>query len=92
MYARLTTFKAKNLEEVLKQKDNMMAQTRQIPGLVRSQGGWDEDGNGAFMAVYDDEAAAEGAIPHLQAIWGTVIAHLEAPPQSLPLPNAIVIE
>ncbi len=92
MYARLTTFKAANLEEVLKQKDNMMAQTAKIPGLVRSQGGWDDDGNGAFMALYDSEEAAEAAIPHLQAIWGMVIAHLDGPPQSTPLPNAIVIE
>jgi hypothetical protein len=54
---------------------------KEIEGGVANYAMWNDDGTGVAIAIYESEAAATAAGPHIQTIWGGLADLLIAPPE-----------
>ena len=83
MYGRITHFKADpaRLDEMVARIPTIRQEIASIAGGVVNWAMWNEDGTGATIAVYENEAVAEAATPQIQAIWGGMVELLTEPPQ-----------
>lgn len=83
MYARISSFQCdpSRLEELTAKLGEIKAQINDIAGVVEVYSAWRADGHGVTTAIYESEAAANGAMPQVQAIWGGMADLLTGPPQ-----------
>ena len=83
MYGRITHFKSDptRLDEMVGRIPAIREQLRAIEGGVANYAMWNDDGTGVAIAVYDSEASANAAVPHIQSIWGGLADLLVAPPE-----------
>ena len=79
MHTRITHYKVKpgRLDEAIAARDELMPEIERIPGLVRYLNLWNEDGNGAVVAVYESQAAAEAAAATAKTMWSNLADLLE---------------
>ena len=82
MHARLTTFHMNDVDAAVAQIPGISEKLAAIPGLVRSQVGWNEDGSGVTMTVYESADAAEAAQTMIMGIWGGLMPLLAGPPET----------
>ena len=64
------------------QLDVLAEKTAAIPGLVKSNVVWGDDGKGVLMAIYETAEAAAAGQAHALTIWGSIITHLTGMPDS----------
>lgn len=82
MHARLTTFQSNDIDAMVAMIPDIRGKLAVVPGMVSSQVGWNADGSGATMTVYEDAGAAEAAGPIIQEIWGGMAQYLTAQPET----------
>ena len=83
MHARVTTFEATDIAGIEAQLDVLAEKTAAIPGLVRSNVVWGDDGKGVLMAIYESAEAATAGQAHALQIWGSIITLLTGMPESI---------
>ena len=83
MFARVTRyhFEPARLDEFVGKLDGIKAQVAEISGLVDAYSAWREDGHGVTVAIYESQAEAAAAIPHVQAIWSGLAGLLTSEPE-----------
>lgn len=84
MYARVTTYQCDpaRLDEMGDRIEELKAQVKAVAGLVAVYTAWRDDGNGVTTAIYESQAAAEAAVPQVQAIWADLADFLTGPPNA----------
>ena len=84
MFARVTRyqFDPARLEEFTGKLDEVKAQVTEIAGLVDVYTAWREDGHGITVALYESQADAAAAMPHVQTIWAGLAALLTGEPEA----------
>jgi len=82
MYARLTTFRVKpdKSEDLRRWRDENEARIYAQPGLREWIGMMDDNGEFYVLAVFDDEQAAQDAMPQVRALWGDMASMIEGEP------------
>ncbi len=83
MYARVTQYQMdpNREDEVLAKLDGLTSQIKAIPGIVAAYTSWrSEDGHGVTTAIYESQAAAEGAATQVQSVWAELGPLMTAPP------------
>ncbi|MCG7392550.1 hypothetical protein MHY87_06490 [Microvirga sp. ACRRW] len=82
MYARLTTFRVKpdKVEDMRRWRDANEARIYDQPGLRDWIGLMDDKGDFVVVALFDDEAAAQAAMPQVRALWSEMAAMVEGVP------------
>ena len=83
MFVRVTryNFDPTRLDEFVGKLDEIKAQVAEISGLIDAYSAWREDGHGVTMAIYESQADAAAAIPHVQAIWSGLAGLLTSEPE-----------
>ena len=83
MFARVTAYRMNpdSEDEVVAMLDDIRAQTAKLGGLISSYTMWNDDGTGQTIAIYENEAAADAAVPVVQQMWGGLADHLLAAPE-----------
>jgi quinol monooxygenase YgiN len=72
--------------------EKVLPRAKQIPGLIEFIDALDDDGKGLAIAVYEDKAAAEAAVPTVKEIWAEVADMLTSGPEVKAYENVIVRE
>ncbi len=83
MYARITHYQMdpSREDEVVAKLDSFTSQIQAMPGVVAAYSSWrSEDGHGVTTAIYESEAAAEGASTMAGNVWAELGPFLTAPP------------
>ncbi len=62
--------------------EGLKSQIKAIAGVVDIYNAWRPDGQGVTVAIYESQAAAEAASPHIQSIWGGLAQYLTGAPQT----------
>ena len=90
VFGRITHFKSNpaRMDEMIARLPAIREQIGRIKGGVANYAMWNDDGTGAAVAIYADEAAANAAGPQIQAIWGGLADLLVAPPEILSFSQA----
>ncbi len=85
MYARVSRYRMKSdsFDEAWQMVEAMRPQIKALPGLRDWLNlGRAEDGTGVVIALYDDRAAAEAALPSALEIWARFSDHLADDPET----------
>ena len=85
LYARVSRYRMKpeSFDEALRMVDAMKPQIKAIPGIQDWLNmGRTADGEGVVIALYENEAAAEAALPRAREIWAQFADHLMAEPET----------
>ena len=82
MYARLTTFRVKpdKLEDMRRWRDANEAKIYAQPNLREWIGMMDGNGEFFVVALFDDEKAAQDAMPQVRALWSDMAPMIEGEP------------
>lgn len=82
MYARLTTFRVKpdKFEDMQRWRNANEARIYAQPNLREWIGMMDSNGEFVVVALFDDEKAAQNAMPHVRALWGDMASMIEGEP------------
>jgi quinol monooxygenase YgiN len=91
MYARITTYQCDpaRLDDLTAKLDEIKVQVKAISGVVEVYSAWSADGNGVTAAIYESQAAAEAATPHVQAIWAGLADLLVGVPNAEAYENVV---
>ena len=83
MFARVTRyqFDPARLEEFTGMLEDVRVQVAEISGLVDVYTAWREDGHGVTVALYESQADAAAAMPHVQTIWAGLAGLLTSEPE-----------
>lgn len=92
MHARVTTFEASDIEGIEAQLDELSAKSAAIPGMVRNQVVWNDDGQGILLAIYESEELARAGQAHALAIWGGIVSLLKGMPESVEYPKVQIMK
>ena len=86
MFARVTTYRCDpaHLDDMADKLDQVKVRVAEISGLIDVYSAWREDGEGVTMAIYETQADAAAAAPHVQAIWDSLAGLLTSAPNSVP--------
>lgn len=84
MFARITTYRCdpERLDEMAGKLDQVKARVAKISGLIDVYAAWREDGEGVTMAIYETQADAAAAAPHVQAVWDSLAGLLTSTPSA----------
>lgn len=82
MHLRLTTFHMTDVDAAIAMIPGISEKLAAIPGLVRSQVGWNDDGAGVTTTVYESAEAADAAQSTIMEIWGGLMPILAGPPET----------
>ncbi len=93
MYARVTQFvcKLESLDDLVAQMDDVKAKVKKIPGVVDVYSVWGDDGHGVVMALYQDQAACDTAVPLVADVWSVMADFLAGPPEAKGYANVMHI-
>lgn len=82
MYARLTTFRVKpdRMEDLRRWREENQARIYAQPGLRQWISLADQSGEVFVIAIFDDEQAAQAALPQARAMWGEMLPMIEGEP------------
>jgi hypothetical protein len=85
VYTRITTYRAKvgRLEEAQAKLGTMIPEIMSIPGIVHWISAGNPDGACVVVAIYENKAAADAAIPRAQELFGRFAEYYDSPPQPL---------
>ncbi len=83
MIGRAVTYKMKpgSLPEIQSIIETAKGKLARVPGIVVSCSMWNEDGSAFTFSLWENDAAAEAALPALKEIWDGVGPHLASPPE-----------
>lgn len=82
MYARLTTFRVKpdKVDDMRRWREANEAKIYAQPGLREWIGMMDDNGEFFILSVFDDEKAAQDAMPQVRALWSDMASMIESGP------------
>ena len=92
MFGRVTTFAATDIAAIEDQLNDLGARSAAIPGQIRSEVVWADDGKGMVVALYEDEASAKAAEENALKIWASVLPYLSAAPETRAFPKAFIMK
>ena len=84
MFAKITTYRCdpERLDEMAGKLDQVKARVAEISGLIDVYTAWREDGDGITVAIYESQADAAAAMPHVQAVWDSLAGFLTSAPSA----------
>ena len=82
MHLRTTTFQMNDVDAAVAAIPGSSQKLATIPGLIRSQVGWNADGSGTTTTVYDSAESADAAQAVIMEIWGGLMPLLAGPPET----------